>query len=94
MKILVRIMLAALFSAVVASAVVLSPLSTSVSAAGCWYGCTDGPQRNRSGCSVQFMGTVGDGAFGHYQYTCGDQVISCFYKYECDGPAPENPPES
>lgn len=84
MKRLLRITIFGLVLSVFTTLYLASPFVNQAWADSCWYGCTDGPQKNRSGCSVKFRGTVGDGSLGHYEYTCGDEKISCFYRYNCE----------
>jgi len=89
MKKLLRVLTLSLALSVIASIYLASPFAEQVWATGgCWYGCTDGPQKSRKGCSVQFYRTAGEGAFGIYEYTCGNEKIYCTYKYDCDGGAP------
>lgn len=82
---ILRMLTLCLALSVAASIYFANPFAQQVRADNCWYGCTDGPQRSRRGCSVRFAGYVGDDdEYGNYEYTCGGQTINCFYKYNCE----------
>lgn len=85
MKNLLRTLTLALAVAIVSTFYFANPFTQTVRAAGCWLGCTDGPQRNRSGCSVRFREYAGDGELGLYEYTCGNATVTCTYQYNCSG---------
>ncbi len=90
---ILRILTLCLALSVAASIYFANPFAQQVRADNCWYGCTDGQQRSRRGCSVRFYEYAGDNnEFGIYEYTCGGSKIYCTYKYNCDdgggGPAP------